>query len=142
MTPFFIVDASDPQSARSIFAFTDPALNDPARLLLEHYATQEKVNALISLGDLYALAERPDPSPGSQHSASSATREPGVCIAYGRDWGFNPIITTAATSSLDTAFRFVSCLSKKPNCYVWTGTEWQWCPTPATSIDLRPLTVS
>lgn len=50
-------------------------------ILNGHYTTQGKVDALIELGDLSALAEEI----GSKHSFDSYETYPTWCIAYGRD---------------------------------------------------------
>lgn len=55
-------------------------------VLDEHYDTQAKVDALLALGNLSALAERLDREPNeAPHSFDNPI--PGVCIAYGRDRG-------------------------------------------------------
>lgn len=60
-----------------------PAYN--GNILLNHYKNREKVEKLISLGDLSALGPNIDPDPSQPHSFDDG--QPGVCVFYGRDRG-------------------------------------------------------
>lgn len=55
------------------------------RLLVEHYNTPERIEALLALGALSCLAERLAPEPGENHSYDRPVRD--ICIAYHRDRG-------------------------------------------------------
>lgn len=55
------------------------------RLLLEHFNSPEKVEELISLGDLSSLREKIHPDPNQPHSFDNPQGD--VCIYYGRDRG-------------------------------------------------------
>lgn len=54
-------------------------------VLLEHYKKREKVENLMKLGNLSALAPNIEPTGINPHSFNHP--EPGVCVAYGRDRG-------------------------------------------------------
>lgn len=54
-------------------------------ILLNHYKNRDKVEKLISLGDLSSLGPNIDPDPSQPHSFDDD--QPGVCVFYGRDRG-------------------------------------------------------
>lgn len=60
-----------------------PAYN--GNILLNHYKNRDKVEKLISLGDLSSLGPNIDPDPSQLHSFDN--EQPGVCVFYGRDRG-------------------------------------------------------
>lgn len=67
----------------SIYLHSDGYKSYAGRMLLAHYNTQEKAEALVALGDLSALAPSIDKPLG--HSFATPVR--GYTIAYGRDRG-------------------------------------------------------
>mgnify|MGYP006281310619 CR=1 FL=1 len=69
-------------SISSIYCHFDGYPAGVGRTLLDHYTTQERVNGLISLGDLSVLGK----SIGQRHDFESA-RGNDMCVAYGRDRG-------------------------------------------------------
>lgn len=70
----------------SIYCHWDGYPSHNGRILMEHYATEERVRALLELGNLSVLDARLDPDPGHEHSVDGQ-RQRGVCLAYGRDRG-------------------------------------------------------
>lgn len=56
-------------------------------MLLDHYNTPERVDALLALGDLSTLQEKLEPDPNLPHSFDYNERQEGVTVAYGRDRG-------------------------------------------------------
>ncbi len=68
-----------------IYCHSDGYLMHNGGILLDHYNTPEKVDELISLGALSYLGESLNPDPSKQHDFLN--RQPGVCVAYGRDRG-------------------------------------------------------
>lgn len=64
-------------------------------MLVQHYNTQERIDALLALGDLYYLREKIDPAPGTPHDHNNA--QPGVTIAYHRDEGWSDCGATIKT---------------------------------------------
>ncbi len=58
------------------------------KMLLEHYQTRERVEALIDLGELHYLDERLAPNEGEEHSFEKPVE--GVTVAFVRDRGEAP----------------------------------------------------
>lgn len=55
-------------------------------ILVQNYTTFEQVEALIELGFLYSLGAQACPAPTTPHTRSHP--QPGVTVAYCRDWGY------------------------------------------------------
>jgi hypothetical protein len=94
--------------------------------LQKFYDTQEKVEALIALGDLSSLAPLVDCPTG--HTFDHPTK--GYCVAYGRDRGeFNTEAKTISSfiegKNVDIEIEYV---------YEWDGKTWGVYP-PITSKD-------
>jgi len=68
-------------SITSIYTHWDGHPNHHGPILLEYYGTEERVRALLALGDLSVL----DKDLGEKHDFNH--RPDGVCNAYGRDRG-------------------------------------------------------
>lgn len=68
-------------SVTSIYTHWDGYPDHHGPILLNHYTTEERVRALLALGDLSSLAE----NIGEKHDFNN--RPDGVCNAYGRDRG-------------------------------------------------------
>ena len=56
-------------------------------MLLDHYNSREKADALIALGDLSLLCEKLYPDPDKPHGFDYDKRQPDVTVAYARDRG-------------------------------------------------------
>jgi len=80
---FAIQDADG--KCRSIYAHFDCYPSGAGRILVDHYNTAKKVEALLSLGFLSAIGERLAPDPGECHDYDNPADD--VCIAYHRDRG-------------------------------------------------------
>jgi hypothetical protein len=65
--------------------------------LVEHYNTDENIDALLELGDLSALARNLNPT--GEHSFDKP--EAYVCVAYGRDRGEDSSEVSAVVVTLD-----------------------------------------
>jgi hypothetical protein len=68
---------------KSIYCHSDGHPSHHMPILTEHYNTQEKVEALMELGDLSVLAESIECP--EEHSFNNNIK--GYCVAYGRDRG-------------------------------------------------------
>ena len=74
--------------------------------LVEHYNTEENIDALLELGDLSQLAQNLNPS--GEHSFDKP--EAYVCVAYGRDRGEDSSEVSANVVTLDEGMK-AFCLS-------------------------------
>jgi hypothetical protein len=81
---------------KSIYCHFDGYPSGVGKTLMENYQDREKVEALISLGDISFLMEEIIPT--GPHSFNSP--QPGVTVAYHRDRGekFNPPSINASVS--------------------------------------------
>lgn len=69
----------------TIFCHFNGYPEENGAMLVQHYNTPERVDALLALGDLYYLREKIAPASGIPHEHGNA--QPGVTIAYQRDEG-------------------------------------------------------
>ena len=72
---------------KGIYCHNDGHPIHNGNILIKHYASREKVEKLISLGDLSSLQKNIEPNPKLPHSFDYKERQKGVCIFYGRDGG-------------------------------------------------------
>ena len=70
-----------------IYCHSDGYLTYNGAMLVDHYSEREKVDTLISLGDISFLAQNIAPDPDKPHSFEYDKRQEGVVVAYGRDRG-------------------------------------------------------
>jgi hypothetical protein len=70
---------------RSIYCHWDGYPSNNGAILLEHYATGDKVNELINLGSLSSLRPNINPNPNEVHDFENSQDD--VVIAYHRDRG-------------------------------------------------------
>ncbi len=99
----------------SVYCHWDGYLVSNGRLLLDHYATEEKVDALLELGNLSSLK----PEVGKKHSFDAPT--PGWTVAYGRDRGEKgqyPVVYP------DIAAFVADEDSRESFNYVWQNGRW------------------
>ena len=71
----------------TIYCHVDGYLTYNGAMLLDHYNTPERVDALLALGDLSSLQEKVEPDPNLPHSFNYDERQKGVTVAYGCDRG-------------------------------------------------------
>ena len=69
----------------TIYCHSDGYLTYNGAMLLDHYNTPEKVDALLELGDISSLRERLEPEQNETHSFENPLED--VTIAYRRDRG-------------------------------------------------------
>ena len=109
-----------------IYCHFDGYPDHNGKILTEHYADMDKVNALMKLGDLSVLGEQI----GGKHDFNKRTR--GWCLAYGRDRGeSNVSVKTGDYKELinDQNVDYV---------YIFDGDYWECFDTydPETVINL------
>ena len=85
-------------------------------ILTQHYATQELAEALVSHGDMRALAPSCEKPEG--HSFASPT--PGHIVYYGRDRG------EEGTEAREYPTLAAASRSPQHYTYIWANGEWRW----------------
>lgn len=103
-----------------IYCHSDGYLTHNGAILLDHYSSREKVEKLISLGDLSVLKPNIDPNNDLEHSFDN--RQNDVCVFYGRDRGEDG--TSAKVVTIET---FDDPYSWIEYCYVYTlDNNWKY----------------
>lgn len=100
----------------TIYLHYDGYTSHAFNMLRQHYNTQEKVDALIELGDLSCIKERIAPAPGEQHDFMNPQRD--ITVAYHRDRG-EPRERTKAQRML-----ILSTGECAAYTYVWSNGAW------------------
>lgn len=77
----------DKEHYEAIYCHSDGYLTFNGQMLFDNYKDREKVEKLISLGNISCLAENVEPDPTKPHSFDYSERQDGVVVAYGRDRG-------------------------------------------------------
>ena len=72
---------------KTIYCHSDGYLMYNGALLIDHYNTPEKVDELLTLGDLSVLDTKLYPDPEQPHGFNYDERQEGVTVAYARDRG-------------------------------------------------------
>lgn len=85
MTGSLIAKQIGPDAYRTIFCQIEGHLESQGDMLVKHFDTPEKVDELLSLGDLYVLYPQLTPDPARKHSMDD--RQQNVTVAYQRDLG-------------------------------------------------------
>ena len=88
--------------------------------LANHYTTDERVTALLSLGSISQLHPRLVPNLGDTHTFNNPAKN--VTIAYHRDRGEDMHTTTF--SSLDVMVENVAHQLGVQFVYIWDSNEW------------------
>ena len=84
-TRSYIVRENSDETYTGIYCHCDGYLTYNGAMLLDHYATKDRVDRLLSYGHLSVLDEKIEPDPSRVHTFDE--RQPGVCVFYGRDRG-------------------------------------------------------
>lgn len=84
-----------------IYCHSDGYLTYNGAMLLDHYFTPKRVDALLALGDISSLGPIITPDPSLPHSFDYDKRQDDVVVAYGRDRGEKDI--DAKVITLETA---------------------------------------
>lgn len=100
---------------KTIYCHSDGYPSHHLRILIKHYNTQEKVNALIELGDLSILDESIEKPEG--HSFDTPIK--GYTVAFGRDRGEKDI-------EARTYYNISSALSNEPQEYNYFFINGSW----------------
>ena len=84
-TRSYIVRENPDGTYTGIYCHCDGYLTYNGAMLLDHYATKDRVDRLLSYGHLSVLDEKIEPDPSRVHTFDE--RQPSVCVFYGRDRG-------------------------------------------------------
>ncbi len=85
MTRFLIAKQVGPDAYRTIAGLCDGYLEHTGAILLEHYATPERVNQLLDLGDIHYLGKNLDWPEGTTFEEKQ--NDPDGTLAFARDFG-------------------------------------------------------
>jgi len=91
----------------------DPGWN--GRILQKHYTEQDKIEALLALGDISILAESIECPEGHTFDMAHG----GFCVAYGRDRGEEDCEVKVADSLIE-----LKDSRKQQYNYYWDGEKW------------------
>ena len=105
-----------------IYCHFDGYLSGNGDLLLNHYKDSEKVNKLVSLGDISSLNEEVDPPKDVEHSYTKPHK--GVTVAYGRDRGETGVEPTVSKNSEDYAKKWSDSWCEY--FYQFRNNKWYW----------------
>lgn len=109
---------------RSIYCHWDGYVDHNGRILKEFYSTDDKVQALLDLGDLSSLRQEI----GEPHTFDRHQAEPELdmfdnwCLAYGRDRGE----TDVEAKTFDDVKTWVESMASSwcEYFYLWDGRDW------------------
>lgn len=114
------------------------SVQDMATLLLVHYATTPRAQALSALGDLSVAGPLLKAPPGIAHSFARPAEH--VCVAYGRDRGDDPATCEARLypwrRNVANLIRDVWARECGAHTYLWNGRAWMIVNAPD---DIVPL---
>lgn len=102
-------------SFKSIYCHWDGYLSHNGKLLLNHYSTQERVEALITPGDISSLAASCDKPDGHSYN----NRVDGYTVYYGRDRGEDGVEPRCGSSAEEAAKN-----NDQEYNYRWNGEQW------------------
>lgn len=68
-----------------IYCHFDGYLEHNGEILIDHYQDRNKLEKLLSLGDLSSLDKNIDPDPNLPHSTDYKEQQKDVCVFYNRD---------------------------------------------------------
>ncbi len=86
-TRSYICKVNKDNTLTGIYCHSDGYLTHNGAILLDHYATPERVDKLLEGGNLSSLGPKIEPDPNQPHSFDFDERQDGVCVYYGRDRG-------------------------------------------------------
>ena len=84
-TPCYIAKEVGPDQYRTIFCQLDGYLEHNGALLAGIYDTEEMLDKILDLGDVYSLQAKLDPDPSMPHEFLNTQK--GVTVFFGRDYG-------------------------------------------------------
>lgn len=86
-TRSYICKENEDGTYTGIYCHSDGYLTHNGAMLIDHFNSRERVEKLISLGDMSILAPKIEPDPSAPHGFDFDVRQDDVCVFYGRDRG-------------------------------------------------------
>lgn len=94
-THCYIAKEVGPDQYRTIYCQLDGYLEEVGAKLAQYFDTEEQVDKLLNLGDVYSLHGKLEPDPAFSHERFN--RQKDVCVFYGRDYGETGMEATIKT---------------------------------------------
>ena len=86
-TRSYICKENEDGTYTGVYCHSDGYPEHNGAILIDHYNSRDKVEALIKLGNLSYLQPKIEPDSNMPHSFDFDARQEGVTVAYGRDRG-------------------------------------------------------
>ena len=118
----YICKKEEDGTIKIIYCHFDGDLFHNGALLYTYYNTPEKVDALITLGDLSSLGEKISPT-SATHNIDHP--ESGVCVAYGRD----AQCENTSAEIFESKKVLIETLNHNPfieYIYLWEDNRWKY----------------
>ena len=106
----------------SIYCHYDGYPSYVGKILLEHWNTPERVNALMVLGDLSQLGSEV----GDKHDFDKHDHSSTSCLAYGRDRGEQNVSSVVCKTRAELVELAKGCCGEF--VYLFDGTSWFYSP--------------
>jgi hypothetical protein len=104
---------------KTIYCHWDGYPSGVGQILKDHYTTEEKINALMELGNLSVLG----PEIGEKQDFNDLlSHNKNWCLAYGRDRG-----ETEAEASIYSNIKDWTSKMWVDYYYLWGGSNWEIC---------------
>ena len=94
-TRSFIAKEVGPDQYRTIYCQLDGYLEEVGVKLVQYFDTEEQLDRLLDMGDVYSLQAKFDPDPSLPHEFGN--RQKGVTVFFGRDYGEDNCAATIMT---------------------------------------------
>lgn len=114
-------------SVRSVYAHWDGYPSGVGKTLLDHYSDEDKLIALLDLGDISSLG----PEIGLRNSFERP--DPYFTVFYGRDRGEENTSAKTYTDVDDFLTRSISCVDY---VYLYDGGKWRCFDNDGNELDL------
>jgi hypothetical protein len=118
---------------KGIYCHWDGYLTHNGAMLIDHYSNREKVEKLLSFGDLSLLRPEIELNPNSEHTFDNP--QDNVCVFYGRDRGEEKQDAIVGTlSKIMEANGWIEFF------YIFTkNNEWKYCEVGGETDNLNSV---
>ena len=116
-TRSYIAKQVGSNSYRTIFSQLDGYPSYLGMLLMDHYNTEDMVDKLLNLGDIYVLKPKLEPNANQPHDFLN--RQKDVTLAFSRDFneeGFDASIKTLEELEENWEIEFVYVFTQENKC--------------------------